>query len=232
MSTYRINKIFIEIRYNDSILFNNLEKVEQVNQELISLFTESTYDSENKVLAMGSSSKKAITNISINRTTIDMELPERLEDFKSVAMPVIDAIIKVLNIKSFKRIGMRTFKGIEKKNFNEVDRYIKNNFIKYDDAAYRILNENIYNFSTKFSFKVDEYNCIMGVSPEVYKKVDINNFEENADSENMSFQAELDIDIFMQGMLDSFEIRSSFIDKVINIHNERLDKFINKISKS
>gem|GEM_PF-2736603 len=225
MATYKFNKIFIEIRYGNALFFNDMNKLQVIIDELNYIFPVSNYDSNQKALVLANVEKHYTLNIGANRLILDIDKPNDFDTFNEIAISCIKSISKSLNIKQYYRVGMRSIRGLEKKNIAEANNYVRKNFIKTNDTAFSALGDKMNNFGLSFSFENNGYRIMMNIKAAEMHTLEIQN--SIVKSNEQIFQVLVDSDVSKEGLLNSNDINSSFIKDVIEINVDKIDAFIN-----
>lgn len=228
MAAYNFNKIFMEIRYGNALFFNDMSKLQLIIDELSFLFPVSNYDTNQKALILANLEKHYFLNIFADRLILDVDRPNDFDAFSEIGVKCMESISKSLNIKQYHRVGMRSIRGLRKKNIGEANNYVKKNFIKGNDSVFSSLGSNLNDYGTSFSFENNGYKIIMNIKANSMQTLEIEN---NVVKQNEQiFQVLIDSDIFKEGILDKNEINSGFIKGVIEINVGKINAFINTMS--
>ena len=228
MAVYYFNKIFMEIRYGNALFFNDMSKLQVIIDELKILFPMSNYDTNQKALILANVQKHYTLNITADRTILDIDKPNDFDDFNEIADTCIRSISKSLNIKQYHRIGMRSLRGLVKKNIGEANNFVRKNFIKRDDLAFSNLGIKPNDFGISFSFEDNGYKVILNIKANTLRTLEVQNNVVKRNEE--IFQVLIDSDVIKDGGLDANEINSSFIKGVIDINIKKIDAFIKQMS--
>lgn len=228
MPKYLINKIFIEARYNNSLLFNDMKYVQEIVDGLSSVMPNYNYDTDAKALMLGDNESRLKVTVTNNRLVIDFDEAESLECFRDKANVILGMIVEKLSIRSFVRVGMRALRGIEVKDINTANMYVRKNFIKISD------NEMINLGDTKdirvgFNSTYKNYILSLNISPNIFQVIEVRNGE--VIKSNSIAQVLVDSDVFIENNISSSSIIESFIDDVIQCNYNCVDEFIRKVSK-
>jgi len=227
MPNYSFSKIFIEARYSPALFFNDMNKIQLIADELIELFPIYTFEPNQKALVLNNIDKHYAANILANRFILDVDEPINFDEFKEIADKFIYSIITNLNIKTMNRIGMRTLRGMNKKNIGEANNFIKNLF-KFDDLLFNKLGSDINNLGITFSFRSDDYTIAVNIRSNSMQTIEM---KDNAMVRNETVnQVLVDSDVFLEGTIDIDTVSNRFINDVIKINNNKIDNFIKNVS--
>lgn len=227
MPKYLINKVFIELRYNESLMFNDMKCLQEIANELISVLKNYKYDSEAKALLLSNDDNNLNVSIFNNRLIIDQDEVSSLESFKKFSNEILSIVTSKLCIANFVRSGMRILKGIEVKNLKEANTYIKKNYIKINDNDFNILGDN-QNVRVIFNSIFDDFGIALSISPNLFQVINI--VDGNIKRNIQTPQILIDADIFIEKTTDSARIVECFIDDVIRYNYNKVDKFIGKVN--
>lgn len=227
MPKYLINKVFIELRYHDSLLFNDMKYLQEIINELSGLFNNQNFDSNNKALFLSNDDTNLKVTVFNNRLIIDQDEATSLEKFKDSSIDILRIIISKLCINSFIRVGMRTLRGIETKNINEANTFIRKNFIKVNERDLGVLG-NTFNTRVGFNTRFKDYDISLMLSPNLFQIISIRDGKvvKNIDTP----QILVDTDVFKDGNIDANKLIEDFIDDVIDCNYNIIDKFVGKVS--
>ena len=227
MPKYSINKVFIELRYHDSLLFNDMKYLQEIINELSCLFNNQNFDSNNKALFLSNDDTNLKVTVFNNRLIIDQDEVTSLEKFKDSSINILRIIISKLYINSFIRVGMRTLRGIETKNINEANTFIRKNFIKVNERDLGVLG-NTFNTRVGFNTRFKDYDISLMISPNLFQIISIRDGKvvKNIDIP----QILVDTDVFKDGNIDVNKLIEDFIDDVIDCNYNIIDKFVGKVS--
>lgn len=238
MPNYVVNKVFIEARYNNALFFNDFNKIQSIMDESEGIFPISNFEPNQKVLILNNLEKHYTANISANRFIIDADRPESFESVKIIIEALLRICTNNLNIKKFTRIGMRTFRGIPKKNLGEANNYVKKNLFKFDDVILNKLGNSINNLGISFMFNNDNYKTMLNIkaasmqtfeinlNPTIANEIKLNSMTKN----EVVNEVLIDSDVFQDGIVDVDFVINNFIDDVIQINNSKIDEFIRSVS--
>lgn len=227
MPKYLINKVFIELRYYDSLMFNEMKYLQEIANNLKDILPNYTYDTNIRALMLSNEDENLKVSIFNNRLIIDQDESSSLEAFKKFSDSILSIVTSKLCIENFLRVGMRTLRGIEVKSLKEANTYIKKNYIKISDNNFNILGDN-QDIKVGFSSIHNEYGISLIISPNVFQVVNI--VDGNVTRSINIPQILIDTDIFIEKYTNSSKILESFIDDVINCNYNIIDKFIGKAS--
>lgn len=228
MPKYYFDKIFIEARYNNSLFFNDMSRLQTISDELINKLPNKQYDSNTRTLVLANPAIHLSVNINENRFIIDMDTPGSYEIFKNHSNEIINKITEKLAILRFGRIGMRTLRGIDKKSLQEANSFIKNNFIKFDSKIYNEIGDNLTNFGINFSFGFEKNKINLGIRSNNFQLIEILNGKVNLNQNK--FQVLIDSDVYQEGILELDKIKDNFINDVIFINDNKIDEFLKNVS--
>ena len=172
MPKYLINKVFIELRYHDSLLFNDMKYLQEIINELSGLFNNQNFDPNNKALFLSNDDTNLKVTVFNNRLIIDQDEATSLEKFKDSSIDILRTIISKLCINSFIRVGMRTLRGIKTKNINEANTFIRRNFIKVNERDLDVLG-NTFNTRVGFNTRFKDYDISLMLSPNLFQIISI-----------------------------------------------------------
>lgn len=224
-----INKIFIELRYKDSFMFNDMECLEEIKDNVSSLLPEFKYDASNKVLILTNSKKHCNVNITGDRMVIDYDEPKSFEEFQSLAKEVLEITTNHLKIRNFTRIGIRSFRGENKQNGAEALSNVRKNFLKIHDSDLNILADKLISVGVTFSFIKDKYVINLNITPNNFKVVEIENGVVTRDIDKS--QVLIDSDIYREGEISREELINEFLVDFIDINNNSINSFMKKVGK-
>lgn len=225
MPKYLINKVFIELRYQNSLLFNDMKCLQEIANDLSTLFNNQNFDPDNKALFLANDNTNLKVTVFNNRLIIDQDEVNSLEEFNISATKVLEIIISKLCINSFIRVGMRTLRGIETENINEANTFVRESFVKIDKSNLEILGD-IFSTSVEFNTKYKDYNISLMIKPNSFHVVSIKNGNIVKDK-NMP-QILVDTDVFKDGNIERNKLIESFIEDVIKCNYNIVDKFVEK----
>lgn len=227
MPNFSLNKVFIEAIYSDSLLFNDMRILQEIIENFKDNLPESNYDDQTKTLVLVNSEKQCNIMISKNRIAIDSDSPNSFDEFKNFSNQALNVIIPKLAITRFNRVGMRSFRGIEKKNNGEAYKSVWKNFIKVKEED---LNElgTIHGCGVNFILTGQEYNVNLGISPNFYQVLKIVNG--NVQSQVNKWQLMVDSDVYLNPPINVEKVLNSFVDDVIKINENQVNNFISKAS--
>lgn len=227
MPKYLINKVFIELRYHDSLLFNDMKYLQEIINELSGLFNNQNFDPNNKALFLSNDDTNLKVTVFNNRLIIDQDEATSLEKFKDSSIDILRTIISKLCINSFIRVGMRTLRGIKTKNINEANTFIRRNFIKVNERDLDVLG-NTFNTRVGFNTRFKDYDISLMLSPNLFQIISI---KDGKVVKNIDIpQILVDTDVFKDGNIDANKIIEDFIDDVIYCNYNIIDKFVGKVS--
>lgn len=227
MPKYLINKVFIELRYHDSLLFNDMKYLQEIINELSGLFNNQNFDPNNKALFLSNDDTNLKVTVFNNRLIIDQDEATSLEKFKDSSIDILRTIISKLCINSFIRVGMRTLRGIKTKNINEANTFIRRNFIKVNERDLDVLG-NTFNTRVGFNTRFKDYDISLMLSPNLFQIISI---KDGKVVKNIDIpQILVDTDVFKDGNIDANKIIEDFIDDVIDCNYNIIDKFVGKVS--
>lgn len=227
MPKYLINKVFIELRYHDSLLFNDMKYLQEIINELSGLFNNQNFDPNNKALFLSNDDTNLKVTVFNNRLIIDQDEATSLEKFKDSSIDILRTIISKLCINSFIRVGMRTLRGIKTKNINEANTFIRRNFIKVNQRDLDVLG-NTFNTRVGFNTRFKDYDISLMLSPNLFQIISI---KDGKVVKNIDIpQILVDTDVFKDGNIDANKIIEDFIDDVIDCNYNIIDKFVGKVS--
>lgn len=227
MPKYRINKAFIELRYRDSLLFNDMNNLQGIIEELGDVVTNYNFDSVSRAFILVNEDRKLNVTILNNRIVIDQDEPTSLEEFKNIANNILRKIIERLSISSFLRVGMRTYRGIVVNNINEANTYVRKNYIKINDNDFKLFGEP-KNIKVNFSAIHNDYIVSLAINPHQFNVIE---YQDGQLIRNVNeSQVLIDTDIFIEKQVESSKVIDTFISDAINITEENVDKFIGKVN--
>lgn len=227
MSKFFVNKIFIELIYSETLLFNDMRTLNEISEILKDTFPETNYDDIQKNLILSNSEKQYMITLNKNRLGIDVNSPISFLDFKEISNRVMSTVIETLKIKNVIRLGMRTFRGIEKRNNGEAYKSVWKNFIKIKEEDLKDLGL-IQGCGVNFTLRGEKYNINLGISPNFYQILKIVNGKIEDQANKWQFM--VDSDVYLDSNISIENVLNSFVEDVISINENKIDEFINKES--
>lgn len=222
-----INEVFIEIRYPDSLMFNDMPVLQSICNSLINILPNRNYDKGNNLLNLTSNDTKFRVTIGNNRTIIDYTQPESYEDFKKVGNKVLGIIVDKLMINYVIRVGMRSLSGIEKLSEIDATKYICDNYVNKQKIESNTIGK-IVGCGINMSFERDEYRVNLALIPNTFQTITVT---PEGSSQTRRCEVQIDTDVYLNSMNDITKLCNDFIDDVININQNEINEFISKMSE-
>lgn len=226
MSQFLINKIVVEIIYSDLLLYD-VKILQEIKIALKNYFPDSSYDEQSKTLVLINHEKSCNVAINKNRIIISDDSTNSFQEFKELSDRVFNEAIPKLAIDSFQRIGMRTFRGIEKKNNGDAYKSVLKDFIKVTEEDLKDLG-SIQACGVNFVLKGEKYNINLGISPNFYQMLKI--VDGNVMNQVNNWQLMLDSDVYLNPPISVDKVLNSFVEDVIKINENKIENFITKVS--
>ena len=226
MPNYFMNKVFIEAKYQEALLFNDMRVLQEIIRDLKEITPEAKYDDNQKTLIFMNNELQFNIVLNKNRLEINCDSPIEFYEFKKYSQYILNIVVEKLYIENFQRIGMRAFRGIEKINMGEANKYIWKNFIKIREEDLRELG-NVKDCGVNFTIKSDEYSINLGISPNFYQVIKIVNGEVKDKVEKPEIM--IDSDIFLDDKIEVDRVLNRFIDDVIRINETKINEFIKRV---
>lgn len=92
-----INKVFIEVRYPDSLMFNDMSALQSICNSLISIVPNRNFDKANNFLIITSEDNSFRVTISNNRLILDHDQPNDYGKFKELSNEVLRIVTEKIN---------------------------------------------------------------------------------------------------------------------------------------
>lgn len=226
MPNYLMNKVFIEAKYSDNILFNDMMILQQIINDLSQIMPEYNYDEKMKTLILINSERQFNTIINKNRIEINCDSQIEFNDFKHMGQNILEVLVNKLSIKNFIRIGMRTFRGIISNNMDQAKKYVWKNYIKIKPSDFTDIG-NADQCAVKFSILRGKYKINLSIMPNRYQMLQVQNGKviNNINKPEIV----IDSDIYIDNSNNVEEILNYFIDDVIKINNNEINNFVSKV---
>lgn len=103
----KLQKIFCEVRFQPSFLFEDGRTRNEITKELKPHFPQFEYKNDQKVFVFFNQSTRTNCQIYHDRIVVDIDEPVDVNKIKSVGSPVIPAIMRRMEVGSTIRIGVR-----------------------------------------------------------------------------------------------------------------------------
>ena len=226
MSKLIFNSAFIEARYNKSLLFEDLSKLQLIIRRNVEDFPFSDYNKDDKALVLRNNTKMMLVSVFDNRFVIEATSPKTYENFKAIANKIMREIVSALDIIKFNRFGLCSLRGVAKDNINAVDSYIKDKFLKFNENDLNKLGSDFLNFTLSFNFKTNDYGVRLSLCPANYQRIEINGSNSTTIS---TTQVLVDSDIYQEGILDVEKVIAHFVRDASNINSSNIDSFIESV---
>ncbi|MDG0057011.1 hypothetical protein MMB75_25630 [Paenibacillus sp. P2(2022)] len=154
----KLNKIFAEIRFEPSFLFEDGRTRNDIVKELKKDFPHFEYREENKMLLFLNPQTASNVQLYQERLVIDLDLPKNVHQIKVLGASIIPFIMRKMDVEKTKRIGVRAHSYFEE---------IQNNL----DASKKLAN---YFFSQNILDFLGEQAATLDVEPRVSFRYKVN----------------------------------------------------------
>lgn len=222
-----INKVFIEVRYPDSLMFNDMSALQSICNSLISIVPNRNFDKANNFLIITSEDDSFRVTISNNRLILDHDQPNDYGKFKELSNEVLRIVTEKLMIDYVTRIGMRSLRGIEKTNEYEACEYICSNYANKVKTNSNMIGEMV-GFGINMSFERKDYRINLALMPNSLQTITVT---PAGSSETKRCEVQVDTDVYLNSVNDIPRLYNNFIDDVIRINENEIVQFIRKMSE-
>lgn len=146
-----LKQLFMECKYDDAILFNNMNKLNLIARQLKPKYPVYKFLKDKNLLHLENMNKCYRCDVLENRLVInydnkDMNLPT----FKNLCNNTLNEVFSILEINMINRIGLRGVWGINIKKKSTIDEIISKNTIK---GTFIDHFSNFYSPRVRFSLK-------------------------------------------------------------------------------
>lgn len=216
-------RMLIELRFNESLLFQDMRVLNSIKKLLFEDFPESGYDNNNKALSLVNPKKRSTVTVFSNRFTFQCDTSIEADVFRKKATRIVEVLIKELDIEQINRIGFRSNYGIIFNNMDDAKHFINEKFVNKsfintlsdDEIEDPIVKVTLSNGKTKTHLKV---------SNALVQEVEIQNGVQVKSSSEIF--ADFDVDVFITE-LTSVDRFSEYFSLLI----KQLENVINSVNK-
>lgn len=227
MPKYFNNMMVFEARFNNSLLFNDFNILQNISNKLNKYFPLSNYDTTKKILVLNQTNSKNGLQIGSNRIALTMNEPDLMGDILELYNNINNIVIEELKIISFQRVGLRSLRGIKFNNMGECNNYIKNNFLKLNYKALSSIGETVQECMVSMKFDINNYKVMVNIRPNLFQIMELENNKIKR-NEKME-QVLIDSDVFKEGNCNA-SIANEFIQNAIDINKINIENFIKEMS--
>lgn len=226
-----LDKIFIELRYPEELLFDDRKILKKISKDSSDYFNNFKFNQNNNSLSLNNNDKYLNANIFNNRMVINMNEPSlykgnSLDKFKEICIKMSERVISELELEQIDRIGIRAMWSYGVQDINESIELIENNFLDSDFLNVFLEKNKLSNTSVSFSLNRNNIGTNIKISHNTSQKIEIRG-RELIENENKEFLG-LDIDVYIDNPIKSSEIKS-YLKKLVSYQNRRVDQLKNII---
>ncbi|MFJ2042265.1 hypothetical protein ACIOBL_01610 [Paenibacillus taichungensis] len=174
----KLEKIFTEIRFEPSFLFEDGRTRSNIVKDLKRNFPHYEYNEEQKVIAFINHQNKAKCFMYNDKVIVDIDEPRDLTQFKSIASDTIPKVLTSFEIEQTSRIGIRAhYHDDSITSATETNKAIVERFFNLNGSEFikqRINDEN-FKPNAGFSFTINnefQMTVNVGVHQSVSGKID------------------------------------------------------------
>lgn len=174
----KLDKIFTEVRFEQSLLFDDARTLNSIVKELKPIFPTFENNHDEKMLAFLNRDKQVKCYIHSNRIIVDCDEPKDFQVFKEMSSRVIPYVMGKLDVEVTERIGVRAHYvtdsiTTETESSNAIVQKFFN--IATNEFIHKHANGNILQPRTGFMFKVGiEYFVNVNIGFRVVGEVQVN----------------------------------------------------------
>ncbi len=154
-NNFELNKIFIECRYPNNLLFNDMGKLNLLKNKLSKSLPQANYDKKNNVFIMINPTKRYTCNVFEDKVILKFDEPDDINVFKNITKQVIEETGLLLDINELQRIGVRAEWGLEFQDLRTIGNIIFERFYKINEKDIQNLGIQIENPKVSFSLIKD-----------------------------------------------------------------------------
>ncbi|MBN2796205.1 MAG: hypothetical protein JXR88_12415 [Clostridia bacterium] len=222
-SNTKVYNMFIEVRYQPSMLFENLPSLNTIQKILLNDFQNANYDQSNKVLIFNGSNGINV-NIFNNRVTLHAMMNVDINKFDNVAKKTLKIVLNELDVSFIDRIGIRGNWGLVIDEYEKGEKYFFNELFNSKGILapfFRDAEKPRMGFSKRFN----DYNINLNFG--------VGNIQESGLGPNGVISKneniiDIDIDVYNQVRL-SKDLLSTRITEFLKYHEEYANEFFSKI---
>lgn len=225
MSDLQLMRTFCELQYQNSTLFNDLNKLNDIKDKL-KYFNFSNYDLQNKVLVLQQNSDMLSMNIYENRLILNCNYEQKI-DFKNIATTNVPTVLRNLGIKKINRIGVVQFYGLEVKDLNEAEDKISRVFLNRELKLHELGKKLTPSLNIRFSIENNKfYKTNISISSGIMQTIQANmdNFQPQTSIITTKNYVDIQLDTFAMS-IEANNIDKNF-DEIWKIQNELRKKII------
>ncbi|WP_282198452.1 hypothetical protein [Collibacillus ludicampi] len=192
---FKLEKALLEVRFNQTFLFDELQKINYIAKKLRKEFPHSQRDPQNGALILVNPTEKTIVATLPDRVSVDSNNPVPFSSFKNLVIRSIDVTTSILEVEEFNRVGLRLFFGQSMDSPEKSNEIIKDKFLKITESE---MNSNIFNPQVIFSTFEGQYGVNICIRSETNVSVQ---FSDSTQMQNISHNLVFDIDVFQQNTM-------------------------------
>ncbi|WLR48144.1 hypothetical protein LC065_02400 [Halobacillus litoralis] len=129
-----LEKVLIEVRYDKSLLFDEIRQLNEIAKQSKHIFTKFGRDERNGALRLLNPNKEYFGHVFSDRASVDIDNPESYEEFVEISSQTINEISNKLEIDEFGRIGVRFFVGKQFPSTEAAWECIKSKLLDMEDV--------------------------------------------------------------------------------------------------
>jgi uncharacterized protein (TIGR04255 family) len=127
-STFKIDKIFIEVRFKDSFKLPLTDTKYTILEKLTKKYPAYNIENPEHIFLANPSEQKQI-HVHLNRIIIDWDKPVSIDDFIKSSQADMAFLLRCLDVNDLIRVGIRTLSSYEGNNQNAISEFIFKEFI-------------------------------------------------------------------------------------------------------
>lgn len=120
-NTYKLEKIFIELRFKDSFKLPISDTKYKILDKLSKKYP--LYNTQNpEAISLSNPEQRINVHIHLNRIIVDWDEPKSFEEFIKISLADCSFLLKCLDVTELQRLGLRTmhsYKGINQQSITE-----------------------------------------------------------------------------------------------------------------
>lgn len=168
----KLIRALTEVRYDRSLLFDDLKTLNQLSKGLKEYFGQSQKDDQNNALVFINPEKQFMSVVRADLTNVDIQNP-LYKDFESLSTFVMGQVSKKLDVEDYSRLGTRLFFGKPVSTIEEGQEIIRDKFFLNFQKG---LNSKVQNPQLAFTFQKSEnyfINASLRVESNTSFKIDL-----------------------------------------------------------
>lgn len=212
-----LSKAILEVRYERSFLFDELQKQNNIAKELRKEFPHSQKDpNNNNALLVVNPHEKTMVAVLPDMVSVNSEGLIAFSNFKSKAKKGIEVAVNALEIDEFTRVGLRLMFEKPFESIELANNTVREKLLKVENTK---IPGTLYNPNINFSLVVDRTHINVSIRTSTNFSVEISNNQPI--NQNLQNSITIDLDVFLQENLQMQNL-NAFINSSSEIALEKL----------